>query len=313
MTARSVSIVIPTRDRPEFVHRAVRSALSQTEQRLEVIVVDDGSTEAYQPTSGDGRIRIVRHSIPRGVCAARNSGLHVARGQWVTFLDDDDVLLPDMLRVSLDAAATSALPAPVAVLSAIEVVRPDGRQVEVRRPGSLPRGGHYFLDPELRGHPLCQNTLVAPTEVLRSIGGFDAQLRSWVHDDLFLRLNAACSLQGVPVITYRMLDHDGRRTHRDLLAAAEAMRRTVSRHDETFRQHRLARARYLSTTGTLYLRAGRWSQALSATARAVVCHPLNGRVWARFAAALIGPRASTIAARGLRAATALRARRTAGS
>ncbi len=121
-----VTVVITTRDRPALVARAVESALAQTLQAIEVIVVDDASAEPLRLARADTRLQIIRRTSSTGVCAARNAGLSVARGRWVTFLDDDDELVPDMLETSLRAARASELPPPVAVLAGIEELDPDG-------------------------------------------------------------------------------------------------------------------------------------------------------------------------------------------
>ncbi|MCX7595406.1 MAG: glycosyltransferase, partial [Fischerella sp.] len=90
-----LSIIIPTHNRPHLVGRAVKSALEQTVEDFEVIVVDDGSTQPPELPS-DRRLRLLRHEQSRGGAAARNTGTEAACGRWVTYLDDDDLLLPHM-------------------------------------------------------------------------------------------------------------------------------------------------------------------------------------------------------------------------
>lgn len=101
----ALSIVIPTRDRPMGVRRAVESALGQSRHDLEVIVVDDGSEERVSLPAHD-RLRCVRHAASAGPAGARNAGLRAARGRWIAFLDDDDRLLADM---AADMSAWAAL------------------------------------------------------------------------------------------------------------------------------------------------------------------------------------------------------------
>jgi glycosyltransferase involved in cell wall biosynthesis len=97
-----VSVVIPTYNRAARVRRAIDSVLAQTVPDVEVIVVDDGSSdETPQVLAAFGsRIRVLRQAN-RGVSAARNAGIALARGRWVALLDSDDEWLPEKLERQL--------------------------------------------------------------------------------------------------------------------------------------------------------------------------------------------------------------------
>jgi glycosyltransferase involved in cell wall biosynthesis len=286
-----VTIVIPTHDRPHLVDRAVLSALAQDEPAVEVIVVDDASTTPYRPSVSDQRLRTVRIDESDGANAARNVGLAHARGEWITFLDDDDELYPHMVRASLDTASRSDLPPPVSILTAMEVVDEGGAVTEVRLPVTMPKGRHYSLEPAPEGRTfLTQNALLVRTDVIRSIGGWDRDIRTWDHDDLFLRLNPASSLAGADVVTYRMHEHSGPRSHKDTLWSALSIERTLQKHRDTFRQHRRRRAKMTASAGMYYLRAGRWGPAVAATSKAVLIDPLRPKLLGWWVASLFGPR-----------------------
>jgi glycosyltransferase involved in cell wall biosynthesis len=97
-----VSVVIPTHNRVSFLPLTLHSVLGQEGVTLEVVVVDDGSTEDVRDVvnragAGDARVRLLRHDVPLGVSAARNSGVAAAGGTWIAFVDDDDVWAPDKL------------------------------------------------------------------------------------------------------------------------------------------------------------------------------------------------------------------------
>ena len=105
----SYSIVIPTKDRPTLLRRAVRSALAGTGTDGEVLIVDDHSktpaADVLQDINDD-RLRIIRLAPGRtGVSAARNAGLDQVAGDIVFFLDDDDEIRPDYCQQVLDAAS----------------------------------------------------------------------------------------------------------------------------------------------------------------------------------------------------------------
>ena len=294
MSARPVAtVVIATYNRPHLVHRAVRSALSQSVPDIEVIVVDDGSDEPIRPLTSDRRLRIHRLDRHNGANPARNLGLAEARGRWITFLDDDDELLPNMIGASLEAAGRSTLPPPISVLSVVEVLGEDGTILERRLPVSLPLGSHYSLEPPPPGRSfLTQNTLLTPREVLERLGGWDEDIGAWDHDDLFLRLNAATSFQGTDVATYRMHDHAGPRQHRNLIVSADSIRKTLDKHRAIFRHHRRRRAGMTGAAGIYYLRGGLWGPAFAETSKALLLNPASPKLYAWWAASVLGPRLS---------------------
>jgi glycosyltransferase involved in cell wall biosynthesis len=285
-----VTVVITTRDRPAVVGRAVESALAQTLRIIEVIVVDDASVQPLRLGRADTRLRVLRRTSSTGVCAARNAGLSAARGRWVTFLDDDDELVPDMLETSLRAARASELPPPVAVLAGIEEVDRDGRITRIRLPVTSARGGHYALDRTMDGEIATHNTLVCPTRTMLAIGGWDEALRAWEHTDLFLRLNQVCSIQGVPLVLYRRHDHRTSRLSSNLEARADSLQHTLDKHQAAFAQHPERHAHYLGAMGITWLRMGRWHRAVAATTRALWLAPRRPKGVVQWLASLAGPR-----------------------
>jgi glycosyltransferase involved in cell wall biosynthesis len=283
-----VTIVIPTRDRSALLAKAVASALDQDDAQIEVVVVDDGSMSPVPPGSLPSEVRVIRHRTPRGAAAARNSGLAAARGEWIMFLDDDDTLLPHAVATSLRAAGDSRLPPPVSVVSGIESV---GSTVTVRRPISLPKGGAY-LDVLLRsGHRYQDaNTLLCRRHVIEQIGGWNESLLAAETDDLFLRLTAVSSLQGIPTVTYRMTDNADDRLHRNTRAMIDGTRRTLELHADAFRRCPRMWSLHLVTIGALELEAGDWRASVQSMSRAFALDPFHPRSFRQLAGALAGPK-----------------------
>ena len=112
MKHQLVSVIIPTHNRPDYLEQAVTSVLNQTHKTIEIIIVDDGSdkrhTEAIQRIAGmNPTIGLHRHETPKGPGYTRNLGLDKATGEFVLFLDDDDLLRPGMVADGLET-----IPAP---------------------------------------------------------------------------------------------------------------------------------------------------------------------------------------------------------
>lgn len=99
-----VSVVIPVYNRARSIIAAVASAQAQTMRDLEIIVVDDGSTDGTQDAVAaieDPRIRLIAHETNRGAAAARNTAIRASRGDFIAFLDSDDTWVAEKLAVQL--------------------------------------------------------------------------------------------------------------------------------------------------------------------------------------------------------------------
>lgn len=103
-----ISVIMPVYNAAEHLPAAVRSVLGQTCTDLELILVDDGSGDGSgalcdQFAAREPRVRVI-HQANAGICAARNAGLAIAKGEYITFCDDDDVYLPGFLAAAIGLA-----------------------------------------------------------------------------------------------------------------------------------------------------------------------------------------------------------------
>ncbi len=98
-----VTVIIPTYNRLPMLKEAVDSVLAQDFEDMELIVVDDGSTDgtAEEMNRYGGRVKLIRHSLNRGVSAARNKGIVHARGRYIAFLDSDDLWVKGKLKIQV--------------------------------------------------------------------------------------------------------------------------------------------------------------------------------------------------------------------
>ena len=167
-----VSVVIPTLNRPELATRAVRSALAQTFEEIEVVVVVDGPDPDSRETLehiGDDRVRVLELPERGKAPNARNQGVLAARGRWVALLDDDDEWLPEKLETQLKLASTASRMTPV-VASRMISRTPRADTVMPRRlpaPGEplseyfTVRRGLFYGDGFIQ-----TSTILAPTDLL---------------------------------------------------------------------------------------------------------------------------------------------------
>ncbi|RUS95905.1 hypothetical protein DSM106972_089180 [Dulcicalothrix desertica PCC 7102] len=284
MNTARLSIIIPTYNRPELLHRAVSSALNQTITDIEIIVVDDCSNPAVVLPEREN-LRVIRLESNQGGAMARNRGAIESRSRWITYLDDDDVLLPDMAQKALSAIdqMPQNLPAPIAVLFGLNIVNSQGQVLETHLPPTLPRGSHFCLEEIQPGESFfCKQTLVVEREVMLEMGGFDPNFNSRVHTELFLRLNPVCSLWGIAEITYHLSAYEGVRVSSNAQRRQRSFEKLLTKHHALFISHsRKKFADFVFNHADMLQRNGQSWMAAKALGRAFLIHPVH--TIARFA------------------------------
>jgi glycosyltransferase involved in cell wall biosynthesis len=203
-SAPRVSVVMAVRDGDRWLPEAVESVLAQSESALELIVIDDGSTDRtpllLDALSGrDRRIRVFRQP-PVGLAAALNRGLAEAHAPFVARLDADD--LACATRLERQAAVLEARPQ-IGILGswALEIDGA-GRQVGMREPPA----DHAALQRLLaKGNPFVHSSVMARTDLLRRLGGYRAAFEGAEDYDLWLRASEVAELANVPepLVSYR--------------------------------------------------------------------------------------------------------------
>lgn len=196
-----VSVIVPTYNRAATLPRAIDSALAQTVDDLEVVVVDDGSTDdtaSVLAAFDDPRLRTVVHATNRGANVARNTGIDHARGEYVAFLDSDDEWLPTKLERQFDALEGRSVEWVGAYCTTrFEPSGPGGRLRSVaaavlRRGDEHPtmEGGEALIGEILADNvqPGAGSTLLVRADVARSVGGFDVDLDRFQDPEFCLRI-----------------------------------------------------------------------------------------------------------------------------
>ena len=185
-----ISIVIPTHNRWSLLSEgALRSALGQEDVDHEVIVVDDGSTDATAvglAALDEPRLRVVRNARPLGVAVARNAGIQAVLGEWVAFLDDDDLWSPHKLRRQLSVLQSSQ--ASYVYSDIVVVDERQGTRYELSAPEPEDLATRLLARYMIPGG---LSNVVVKTELVRGIGGFDEQLSMTADWDFWLRLARA--------------------------------------------------------------------------------------------------------------------------
>jgi glycosyltransferase involved in cell wall biosynthesis len=177
-----VTVYIATHNRAELLVRAVNSVLSQTYSNIELIVADDGSSDdTYKklvPFIETGKVIYVKNATPEGACVARNKAIAMAKGEFITGMDDDDTIEPYHITHLLDEFLAGNYSC---IASSIMERTPKGdivRKMDV---------GEVKLD-DLLHYNILGNQVLTRTENLRAINGFDPDIPAFQDYDTWVRL-----------------------------------------------------------------------------------------------------------------------------
>lgn len=258
------SIVLTTYNRPRLLKNALASLAAQTLQDFEVVLVNDhGEPVETLLQSWDFPITYVYLGRNRGLSAARNAGLRLARGRHIAYLDDDDIYLPEHLANLAQGFAEH----PQAVLySAVEYVSEqleDDRRIELSR--SRPFLHDVFDADRLRvQNYIPVNTWAHPRGMLDSVGEFDTRLTAFEDWDMLLRLAARYPFVHIPQVTSEVRVRESAGSAEHMLAREQKnflplyreiyRRYPVSNNDAVFQQRQQLLQRLASKPATFTLR-----------------------------------------------------------
>ena len=219
MSAPLVSVIIAAYNRAQFVGQAILSALDQTVQDSEIIVVDDGSTDATSQVLsqfGD-RIQIIRQ-INQGRSAARNAGVSIARADIIAFLDSDDMWMPDKLAKQL--SLFDAHPAVGLAHTFSDVVDENG----IRLRKQTRRRQHLYRDAVRRGYTyegmsqqctMFLSTVAARRECWDHVGPMDTNIPAFEDWDWYLRVAIKAKIGTIPETLVHFRQHAGNTSSQD--------------------------------------------------------------------------------------------------
>ncbi len=195
-----ISVVVRTKDRPELLAQALESLAQSTYRRVEVVLVNDGGDDPTPPRDFPFKIVAVNLAENRGRAAAANAGIAAATGEWVAFLDDDDLAEPEHLATlaGLTVAAGTKVVYTDAAVGVYELDPQQGwREVDRR----LPYSRDFDPDLLLFDNYIPFNTLLIERGVLEAAGPLDTDLPFFEDWDLLIRLAALTPFHHLPAVT----------------------------------------------------------------------------------------------------------------
>lgn len=269
----TVSVIIPTHNRCEMLKVAVQSVLDQTFEDLETIIIDDASTDKTSEIIEhfhDDRIRYLRNDENKGGSASRNTGISIAQGSYIGFLDDDDEWLPTKLKQQIDRFEK----------------RPD---IDVVACGFLVRDANtdrilYRVSPRNSGHIfndlLWSNTIGTPTVLIKRefLGEkilFDDDLPRLQDWDLWLRLAKDsifdCMEEPMVIVNF----HDNARISTDQASSLVAWTRILEKYWDDIKINKALLSNHYLRIGSANFQLNNMKEGRQLVRKSIAANPLN--------------------------------------
>lgn len=272
-SGRLVSVVIPTYNRAALIERSVKSALAQSHRDVEVVVIDDASTDetvSVLATIDDPRLRVIELERNGGQCKARNRGVREAQGRYVAFLDSDDEWLPTKVARQLERFEAGDRPG----------VTYTGMWVDdgTSRNDVLARvEGESFEEFLTLPGPITTTGLMVDAEMVREELSFDETIGCAVEGDLLIRISRDHVVGRVPEPLYVRYLHGGEQISSETRCYARARRQILDKYADDFRQRPRLAAACMFRLALTERKVGDYTQARRTVLEAARVDPTNLR------------------------------------
>lgn len=288
MSEPHVSVVLPVYNRAELLRVSAGSVLAQSFADLELIIVDDGSSDDVEKvvrSFADRRVRYVRRETNGGVSAARNTGISLARGRYVAFQDSDDEWLLGKLQTQLEVLGADEC---LLVGGVIRSSRKRALLQSLVSPGSPAR--YLSFDEAVWNRNSYTQSWLLPRYMLEQVGGFDERFRVWEDYELLIRLAAHFPVKAFPAPL--VLSHkrsDGLTADGELFRISLGM--LMEKHGERLAEKSPAVwGRLNHSLGRMLIAGGEFGAGRRHLRRAVQCSPGELSYWKSLAASTLRSR-----------------------
>jgi len=284
-----VSVVIPTFNRLRLLQQAIASVQAQTYSNWELIVVDDGSTDASFETISaieDSRIRVIRLEHTGNIGFVRNIGARSGKGVWITFLDSDDIWLPERLNIQLSSLIREKKHWGY---GGYELMNADMNKIPNQAGAYSPLSGWIARQVLTTEAAVSVGSLMLSRKIFDEIGGFntDPGLVYREDYDLAIRLSLKYEALAIPETLVRIREHRDRATNgfpygHDRTAAVYEHFLLTNPDHELAKIARLRIASELAESSVDNMKKKNWLEAAERLQRAL----LYGLGWKKFLSAI---------------------------
>lgn len=271
-----VSVIIPTYNRAHLIKRAIQSVLNQTYQNFEIIVVDDGSTDNTEEevkNLNNQKIRYIRYNENKGAASAKNTGIKVARGDYIAFQDSDDEWLPNKLQRQVEVFKNSPLEVGV-VYTGSWRIRNNERIYRPLFTGKKREGNIHNELFEGRITAVAAPITVVRKECFNRLGLFEERLPSFSDWELWFRISKYYEFKYIdePLVTQYYTPGS---ISEDPNAYIEARKLILEKYLEEFKRNKKSLSKYFLATGLRLCSIKKTAQGIKYFLKSFKIYPLN--------------------------------------
>jgi len=256
-----VSVIILTRNRPQYLVKAIQSVLDQTFTDFEIIIVDDASTDETPEVINsfqDRRIVSIRHDVNKGESASRNAGVKMAKGEFIAFLDDDDQWLPQKLelQVGMLQKGNGKLGGVYTGFYKWDIEREQiiGKRVPEKR-------GDIADDMFVQNWVGTPSTVVVKKKCLKDVGEFDETLVFGPDYDMWIRIAQKYEFDYIaaPLVKYGIHSQQMTTNYRKIILGRE---RLLEKYREFYSVKRKGQSEFWLNLGVCYCYDGNFHKGM---------------------------------------------------
>ncbi|MGC8660210.1 MAG: glycosyltransferase family 2 protein [Desulfomonilaceae bacterium] len=270
-----VSVIIPTHNRLELLKQTIEAVRNQTFREFEIVVVNDGSTDGTGEWLSGQNDLVVINQENQGIASSRNNGVAIGRGEWLAFLDHDDIWAPNKLETQVDFAKSN----PDVGMVAVKHVRL-GKKIHHKGPGKWIKGDLFakvFSESFIH-----TSSVMIRKDVFQKVGGFPTRYRFADEFDVWLRISRDHEIAffDKPLVFIRF--YDANTSHNRIGVRSDTYDILIN----NYTPERIPRKTFLRTLsdhdisfGRAYIKAGDFQKALKWFKSAIIRTPLRPRPW----------------------------------
>lgn len=281
-----VSVIIPTYNRKDFVVNAIDSCLNQTYNNIEIIVIDDGSTDGTKDIISEINNEVVDYTWQSngGVSSARNTGVRKSNGEYIVFLDSDDKLYPNFIERALSEIKSRGEECG-AVYTSARLYNSGEFEKKISVPNRVLTKKDLLTNNEIGG----MSGKLVKTDVFDTVGYFDEDLPHSEDFDFFLRMLDKYYITGINNVMCEFHDHSGSQLTAEISSK-------IKGQDLLYQKHRnilgdSVRAKQYYSRGILYADNGKMDKAKANLLKAIKKNKFKSKYHAHYIACISGSKA----------------------